>query len=169
MPTNETKQYSQVRPGYAAPAGGLGDMRPLPRGEVMATGVINGMSVDLVRYTEEEIRTRDRQWQYEVQRERDAATQAHCRFMNLELDLRRLLDGEDTLNGFDVVEELRQRLDDCAQMEIERLRAALLIVKRMCDEALPKFNWGASRLDANAIKLLNDAPLAVMRALGPNG
>ena len=118
MPTNETKQDAQALPWHVASTVGLGDMRPLPRGEVMATGVINGMSVDILRYTEEEIRTRDRQWQYEVQRERDAATQARCRFMNLELDLRRLLDGEDTLNGFDVVEELRQRLDTIAKAEL---------------------------------------------------
>lgn len=52
--------------------------------------------------------------------------------------------------------------------EIERLRAALLLAQRLCNEALPKFNWGASSLDANAIKLLNDVPLAITRALGPN-
>jgi len=44
---------------------GLGVMRQLPRGEVMASGIINGMRVELVRYTEEDILTRDRQWQYD--------------------------------------------------------------------------------------------------------
>lgn len=30
--------------------------------------------------------------------------------------------------------------------------------RRLHDEALPKFNWGASALDANAIGLLNEVP-----------
>lgn len=84
--------------------------RPLPTGEVMASGDVNGLRVEVVRYTEAEIRVRDKQWQYDVQRERDAATRERCHRMNLELDLRRLLDGEPTLNSFDVVEELGQRL-----------------------------------------------------------
>lgn len=45
------------------------------------------------------------------------------------------------------------------------LISALELANRMNQEALPKFNWGASFLDANAIQLLNDAPLAVSRAL----
>lgn len=48
------------------------------------------------------------------------------------------------------------------------MRAALLLAKRMCEEALPKFDWGASCLDANAIDLLNRAPAAIASALGPN-
>ena len=43
--------------------------------------------------------------------------------------------------------------------------AALELVCRLCDEALPKFNWGASALDANAIDLLNKAPGAAKAAL----
>lgn len=42
---------------------------------------------------------------------------------------------------------------------------ALTMAKRMIDEALPKFNWGASALDANAIRLLNETPVAVNAAL----
>ncbi len=38
-------------------------------------------------------------------------------------------------------------------------------MQRMCKVALPKFNWGASFLDANAIKLLNEAPLLLSKAL----
>ena len=89
---------------------GLGVTRPLPRGEVMARGVINGLPVELVRYTEGELRVRDQQWQYEVDRERDTARGERCHRMNLELDLRRLLDGEPTICDFEIVEELRQRL-----------------------------------------------------------
>ncbi len=43
--------------------------------------------------------------------------------------------------------------------------AALQMAKRLIDEALPKFNWGASALDANAIALLNDVPGAINSAL----
>jgi hypothetical protein len=44
---------------------------------------------------------------------------------------------------------------------VEALHAA----KRLIDEALPKFNWGASALDANAIQLLNEVPVKVNAAL----
>lgn len=44
---------------------------------------------------------------------------------------------------------------------IEALEAA----KRLFDEALPKFNWGASFLDANAIELLNTVPVKVNAAI----
>jgi hypothetical protein len=44
-------------------------------------------------------------------------------------------------------------------------KGALEQCQRMLDDALPKFNWGASALDANAVKLLNDAPIAVRLAL----
>jgi len=40
----------------------------------------------------------------------------------------------------------------------EKLLAAVEAALQLCDEALPKFNWGASALDANAIKLLNEVP-----------
>ena len=40
----------------------------------------------------------------------------------------------------------------------ERVETVLARVERLVDEALPKFNWGASVLDANAIGLLNDVP-----------
>lgn len=52
-----------------------------------------------------------------------------------------------------------------AEAEIVRLHAALTLAKRMCDEALPKFDWGASALDANAIDLLNRTPAAIKQAL----
>ena len=37
-------------------------------------------------------------------------------------------------------------------------RRALRACVRLIREALPKFNWGASALDANAIALLNEVP-----------
>lgn len=42
---------------------------------------------------------------------------------------------------------------------------ALERAERLFNEALPKFNWGASALDANAIALLNEVPGEVRRAL----
>lgn len=41
----------------------------------------------------------------------------------------------------------------------------LVLVQRVHDEALPKFNWGASALDANAIGLLNQFGLQLPKAL----
>lgn len=38
-------------------------------------------------------------------------------------------------------------------------------VKRLIDEALPKFNWGTSALDGNAIQLLNEVPCQVDRMI----
>ncbi len=42
---------------------------------------------------------------------------------------------------------------------------ALRLAKRLIDEALPQFNWGASPLSAEAVRLLNDVPAAVNAAL----
>lgn len=56
---------------------------------------------------------------------------------------------------------------DKAAQEAVRMREALADCKRLFDEALPKFNWGASALDANAIKLLNDVPIKVNALVPP--
>jgi hypothetical protein len=45
------------------------------------------------------------------------------------------------------------------------LIAAAARAERLFNEALPKFNWGKSALDANAIALLNEVPGEVHRAL----
>lgn len=45
------------------------------------------------------------------------------------------------------------------------MREALRLAKRLCDEALPKFNWGASALNANAIALLNEVPAKITEAI----
>jgi len=47
----------------------------------------------------------------------------------------------------------------------EEMLTALRAVERLFKEAHPKFNWGASFLDANAIKLLNEVPLRVRAAI----
>ena len=47
----------------------------------------------------------------------------------------------------------------------EALLAALKSCQRLFNEALPKFNWGASALDANAIRLLNETPIEVDAAI----
>jgi len=47
----------------------------------------------------------------------------------------------------------------------DKLVETLKQVERMNREALPKFNWGASFLDANAIQLLNEVPLMVSKTL----
>ena len=48
---------------------------------------------------------------------------------------------------------------------IAELEAALLAAQELFEKALPKFNWGASCLDNKAIKLLNDVPIIVGKAL----
>ena len=47
----------------------------------------------------------------------------------------------------------------------EEMLTALRAVERLFKEAHPKFNWGASCLDANAITLLNEVPLRVRSAI----
>ena len=42
---------------------------------------------------------------------------------------------------------------------------ALEQCERLFNEALPKFNWANSPLDANAIRLLNETPGLVQKAL----
>jgi hypothetical protein len=44
---------------------------------------------------------------------------------------------------------------------VEALRSADRLIKKV----LPKFNWGESALDANAISLLNEVPAKVTTAL----
>ena len=52
-----------------------------------------------------------------------------------------------------------------AAIQASGLVEALLLADRLCVEALPKFDWGRSALDANAIQLLNEAPIAIHAAL----
>lgn len=47
---------------------------------------------------------------------------------------------------------------------IKQLIESNTLALRIIDEALPKFNWGASALDANAIQLLNEGAIAIRAA-----
>ena len=67
---------------------------------------------------------------------------------------------------------LTQHNADQAAAELRRLYAvnvellwALGEADKLFKEALPKFDWGASFLDNNAIQLLNDVPIKVSAAL----
>lgn len=53
------------------------------------------------------------------------------------------------------------KLAFCMLARVDDLTHALLQCQALFQQALPKFNWGASALDANAIRLLNDVPLLV--------
>lgn len=55
--------------------------------------------------------------------------------------------------------------DELVRQAAPELLKALEFAQRLIKEALPKFNWGASFLDANAIALLNEAPAAVNAAI----
>lgn len=47
----------------------------------------------------------------------------------------------------------------------QEMKAALARAERLFKEALPKFDWGKSALDDNAIALLNEVPGEVVKAL----
>lgn len=51
------------------------------------------------------------------------------------------------------------------QIVMQDLLTVCELAMRLFNEALPKFNWGQSALDANAISLLNTVPAAVNAAL----
>lgn len=51
------------------------------------------------------------------------------------------------------------------QRKLRVLIGALQRADKLCTEALPRFNWGASALDANAITLLNEVPGEIQAAL----
>jgi len=56
-------------------------------------------------------------------------------------------------------------LNDATAESCEEILETLEQVNRLYEEALPKFNWGASALDANAIDLLNTTGIRVTRLL----
>ena len=49
--------------------------------------------------------------------------------------------------------------------QLAEAQEALQAAQRLFKEALPKFNWAASFLDANAIQLLNEVPAKVNAAI----
>jgi hypothetical protein len=48
---------------------------------------------------------------------------------------------------------------------IEKLEGVLKRANAMCVHALPQFNWGASALDATAIRFLNEVPAEIAEVL----
>lgn len=56
-------------------------------------------------------------------------------------------------------------LEPALKKQLAEAQATLARAARLFEEALPKFNWGASALDANAIQLLNEVPGEVRAAL----
>ena len=56
-------------------------------------------------------------------------------------------------------------LTEMLRAQLAEAQDALEAAQRLFKEALPKFNWGASFLDANAIQLLNEVPAKVNAAI----
>lgn len=63
--------------------------------------------------------------------------------------------------GMAAVRGVVRSVNDRNRALIEALEAA----ERLCNEALPRFNWAGSALDANAFDLLNTVPAQIRRAL----
>ena len=59
---------------------------------------------------------------------------------------------------------LRKEIDNL-RAQLAEAQDALQAAQRLFKEVLPKFNWGASFLDANAIQLLNEVPAKVNAAI----
>ena len=55
--------------------------------------------------------------------------------------------------------------NESLRRQLAEAQDALQAAQRLFKEALPKFNWGASFLDANAIQLLNEVPAKVNAAI----
>lgn len=53
----------------------------------------------------------------------------------------------------------------CLASELQEARDALKRADKLFKVALPKFNWGASALSGEAIRLLNEVPGEVAKAL----
>lgn len=91
----------------------------------------------------------------------------HCLTCKVQLDQPGLVETADC--GGDCLECMGRAGDPAAAeaflKEMKALRAALQMADELCKYALPKFNWGASALDARAIQLLNETPRAISQAL----
>lgn len=119
-----------------------------------------------------------RLWNEDIVLRDDAVLSLDCYVINGGLVvLSRTRDGR-TISGWEVftpivasarsdltVEAVQRLLDNQPSETV----AALLAARDLCREALPKFNWGASALDANAIKLLNEVPSQIENALRAEG
>ena len=73
------------------------------------------------------------------------------------------------------IEDVTMSVDSFTSTLIERIAGLEVINKQLLDtcrmaqrlykEALPKFDWGASALDSNAIRILNETDIAVGNAI----
>lgn len=83
-------------------------------------------------------------------------------------DLRKPSDSTKTTVWADImnddIKHLRELIEKLKRRD-EVITSALQNTQRLFAEALPKFNWGASCLDANAIQLLNIVPSQVNGAM----
>ena len=61
------------------------------------------------------------------------------------------------MQNLESMENLRERYDNLFEVLTE--------AKKMCDVALPGFNWGASCLTGEQIELLNEVPQKINKAL----
>ena len=68
------------------------------------------------------------------------------------------------LAGQTALDALRTE-NELMRNQLAEAQDALQAAQRLFKEALPKFNWGASFLDANAIQLLNEVPVKVDAAI----
>ena len=72
-----------------------------------------------------------------------------------------------TLEARAEVRRLQEGKESCLVLrsEYDLLVEALRSANGMCENALPKFNWGASFLDSDAFQSLNETPGKIARAL----
>jgi hypothetical protein len=79
-------------------------------------------------------------------------------------------------NSKQILDKTGTHVADCQSVEIaemiahrvnayDKLVDALIQSKRLIEEALPKFNWGASFLGGDEIAILNETPGIIGRAL----
>lgn len=87
---------------------------PMPPGEVIATGEVDGVHVEVIRWTRQDLERRDAFWRSQLQRLEATLRAERCSSTNLRFDLRRVLAGEPTLCSFPEVEEVRARLNQDA-------------------------------------------------------
>lgn len=61
------------------------------------------------------------------------------------------------MQALESMENLKERYDNLIEVLVE--------AKKMCDVALPGFNWGASCLTGEQIMLLNEVPQKINKVL----
>lgn len=97
------------------------------------------------------------------------AKQSVANALRYEIDTLRELSEIERKAGYNqstwqVLRNVAHRLEELVPI-VELQHKALLHADRLCQEALPKFDWGRSALDSNAILLLNEAPSLIAIAI----